>query len=128
MGKKVTILGLLILKVLCCSFNGLDSGKCINKNEAFNFESFCKDLISDYICVPIYQEIWEDWTLLKKDLEVEKRFVRNLIDKVDNELGSEKSDPTFTRKFSCLPAYKKFTCILNYPPCDPASSFQLYFS
>ena len=125
---NIILIGVLMRLGMSCSFNGLDSGKCIAKGEAFDFESFCDDLLSDYICVPIYQvlfflsqEMWQDWTLLKKDLEVERRFVNNLAAKIEKELDASKSNPTFTRKPSCLPSYKKFTCLINYPPCDPNS-------
>ncbi len=68
--------------------------------------------------------MWSNWTLQAKDLEVEKYFVANIATKLSQELSTSTSGVivTLTRTPSCLDDYKKFTCYMNYPPCDPTST------
>ena len=114
----IFIINILNKIYFSCLLNGNITGKCVSKKSLENEITFCDNFISDFICVPYFNNIWYKWTNKSIDEFLEKKLV-NIIEK---EFLKEISLGTFKmpliNKIGCLDAYLQFICKKNFPYCN----------
>jgi hypothetical protein len=114
-----------------CAIQGTDSGECMSR-DLFEFQMpFCQDVVRYVACVPRYQPLYPNHTLLAKDAWVKATHERVVQERLTQEgnstlraLGMNEFgipgivQERFTDNEDCVNAYKNFLCWLNFPRCD----------
>ena len=104
--------------VINCILNGNIEGKCIQSSLIENEISFCKDYLSDYICVPYFQNIWPEWTNKSIDEIIEKEIMKNIENEFILELTDYNRFPLpLINNIGCMHSYINLICNKNFPPC-----------
>ena len=107
--------------IFCCILNGNIEGKCISRDLIENQIPFCKKYLSDYICVPYFQNIWPEWTNNTIDEIVEKEIMINIETEFNFELTAQTYSLPLINNVGCLNSYINLICRRNFLPCDPNS-------
>ena len=123
--KYILIFIILLLKIdknsiFCCILNGNIEGKCISSNLVQNEISFCKKYLTDYICIPYFQNIWPEWTNNTIDEIIENQIMKN----IENEFLFELTDKNIyslplINEVGCMKSYINLICKKNFIPCEP---------
>eukprot|EP01029_Cantina_marsupialis_P027586 TRINITY_DN773059_c0_g1_i1.p1 TRINITY_DN773059_c0_g1~~TRINITY_DN773059_c0_g1_i1.p1 ORF type:complete len:239 (-),score=34.60 TRINITY_DN773059_c0_g1_i1:80-796(-) len=110
-----------------CMIAGTDSGECLDPADFADFMPFCGSLVKYRTCVPKYDELHPDHTILAKDKWVEEQFNAIVAERLMyedenggvNEHGVEgETEPRFSESDDCINAYKNWFCWSNFPRCD----------
>jgi hypothetical protein len=100
--------------------------------EDYEFQMpFCQDVVRYTACVPRYQPLYPNHTLLAKDSWASSTHATVVADRIRHELNetlrglgtNELGIPgpvteRFNENEDCINAYKNFLCWLNFPRCD----------
>ena len=101
-----------------CLLNGDILGKCVSKKSVENEITFCDNYISDFICVPYFNNIWNEWTNKTIDNFLEKKLVNNIEKEFLKELSFDTYEMPLINNIGCLNAYFQFICKKNFPLCN----------
>ena len=94
--------------VACCILlNGNIEGKCIKKISIESEISFCKNYLSEYICVPYFQNIWPEWTNKTIDEIIEKEMIKNIENVFIEDVQDKDYHPEWMNE------YLKYHTLLN---------------
>ena len=119
--RQIHILYYMILYILWLSYqcvvNGGKFNDCLLKENLKENISFCYNYISDYLCVPQSQYLWDTWSILKKDQEIEKQVVLILELRLEKEKGKSPNATTkfLSNSYLCYKNFVKFICNSNFP-------------
>ena len=105
--------------VLSCILNGNIEGKCVSKSLVENEITFCKKYLSDYICVPYFENLWPEWTNKTIDEIVENEIMKNIEKEFILELTDHKRFLLpLINNLGCMDSYISLICKKNFSPCD----------
>lgn len=125
---------LVVVGAAACTIQGFESGECMARDD-FEFQMpFCADVVRYEACVPKFQPLFPNHTILAKDEWVRSVHTRIIALRVALEnngtlrsMGrNEQGIPgeiveRFSDNEDCFNAYKNFLCWLNFPRCDAES-------
>ena len=118
----MTALLLIALQItLTCIVNGGPFNDCRLTNDIKSELSFCNGYIDSYVCVAEKQNLWGNWGISFKDLEVQKQVVLILEQRLEIEKGITTVKGTIrylTHGSACFKNYVEFICKTNFPQCD----------
>ena len=88
----ISILLLSSSSIYGCMIAGVDSGECKEYEENRDYMPFCGKYTRYRACVPKYDRIWPNHTIMTKDSWVEETFIKIVEERKDHERNEDFRD------------------------------------
>jgi hypothetical protein len=110
--KNILFISVLAKYTYACMISSVIQGSCL-ESKLLNL-SFCKDHVSETICVPLNQKEW-NWTVWDKEAEIRDVYISELEALLSLEISGQGSE--FVNNVNCPVALKDVMCRINLPDC-----------